>query len=239
MRVPKVLSKIGSDFKGAVGHWCTRMQRWEFVHNDERGLPAQATRRLEDLREAYPDISLTVCGYAELRQIAMALDLEQLQDLFGFVPSRGDLRRLDFQALQPVLEAIQRGEPDPQGSITAPSPAKLERNSLSQDAAGLLRLGRQRESLVEKFFDNLPDPAVGGGNRSGVSKAVRRTQGQRPVGRQDFRETTGVCRWYDRRRITASSSRRRALLLLRALRHFRGTRFRLTRNDSAHKAYST
>src|SRR3546814_6618390 len=40
MKVDPLIAKIDEDFNGAVGHWATKMQRWEFVHNDTRGLPA-------------------------------------------------------------------------------------------------------------------------------------------------------------------------------------------------------
>ena len=161
MKLARLLEKINNDFTGAVAHWGPRMRRWEFVHNDRRGLPAKATILLEDLRKAHPEVTLTVCGYAELRTVAMRLDLEKLQDLFGLVPSGTEVRQLDFQALEPVLRDIQRRQPELHGSITAPSLAKLERNALSMDAAGLLRLGRRRENLVERFFDNYPNPTFG------------------------------------------------------------------------------
>ena len=77
------------------------------------------------------------------------------------MPSARTLEKLDFAALRPVLLAIQRWEPDAEPSLAAPSAAKLERNALSQDAAGLLRQGRRREKVVESFFDSWPSPVLG------------------------------------------------------------------------------
>src|SRR3546814_5401610 len=71
------------------------MQRWEFVHNDTRGLPAAAVIKLADLRNANPSVVLATCGEAELRAIVMSLALHQLEDLFGAVPSNRALERLD------------------------------------------------------------------------------------------------------------------------------------------------
>jgi hypothetical protein len=99
----------------------------------------------------------------------MRLALHQLEDLFGAVPSGRVLERLDFEALRPVLLAIQRQEPDNDPSLTAPSVSKLERNALSIDAAGLLRQGRRREQLVEAFFDGWPDPDLG----EEIAQAIR------------------------------------------------------------------
>ena len=161
MKAVALIAKIDQDFSGALAHWSTRMQRWELVHNDSRGLPAAAVQRITDLGHANPSIVLAVCSEAELRAIVMSLALHQLEDLFGAVPSARALEKLDFAALRPVLLAIQRREPDAEPPLVAPSAAKLERNALSQDAAGLLRQGRRREKLVEMFFDNWPSPDLG------------------------------------------------------------------------------
>ncbi|MEO8724168.1 MAG: ABC-three component system protein [Sphingobium sp.] len=161
MKLEPLLAKVAEDFAGALVHWTTKMQRWEFVHNDSRGLPAEAVRNLAALNTANPNVALAVCGEAELRLIALSLALHQLEDLFGAVPSGRVLEKLDFGALRPVLLAIQRQEPDAEPSLTAPSAAKLEHNALSQDAAGLLRQGRRREQLVEAFFAGWPDPDLG------------------------------------------------------------------------------
>lgn len=161
MKLEPLLAKIDGDFAGARIHWKTQMLRWVFVHNDRRGLPAEAVKRLTELNTANPNVTLTVCGEAELRQVAMSLAFHQLEDLFGAVPSSRVLEKLDFEALRPVLLAIQRQEPDAEPSLVAPSAAKLERNALSEDAAGLLRQGRRREQLVEAFFTGWPDPEFG------------------------------------------------------------------------------
>ena len=161
MKLEPLLAKVDEDFAGALVHWTTKMLRWEFVHNDCRGLPAEAVKKLAALNAANPNVALAVWGEAELRLIAMSLALHQLEDLFGAVPSGRVLEKLDFEALRPVLLAIQRQEPDAEPSLVAPSAAKLERNALSQDAAGLLRQGRRREQLVEAFFAGWPDPDLG------------------------------------------------------------------------------
>jgi hypothetical protein len=161
MKLEALLAKIDEDFAGALVNWPCQLHHWVFVHNDIRGLPAEAVQKLNALNTAHPSVSLTVCGEAELRPIVMSLKLHQLEDLFGYVPSGRALEKLDFEALRPVLLSIQREEPDTEPSLVAPSAAKLERNALSQDVAGLLRQGRRREQLVEAFFANWPDPNFG------------------------------------------------------------------------------
>ena len=179
VKLEPLLAKLNEDFAGALVHWTTKMRRWEFVHNDSRGLPAEAVQRIAELNMANPSVALTVCGEAELRLIAMSLALHQLEDLFGAVPSGRVLEKLNFDALRPVLLAIQGQEPDAEPSLMAPSAAKLERNALSQDAAGLLRQGRRREQLVEAFFASWPDPDLG----EEIAQAFRvRYQGLKAAG---------------------------------------------------------
>lgn len=170
MRLNELLSKIDEDFHGAVAHWLTKMRRWEFVHNDIRGLPAVAVQKLDELRSDHPTIKIAEFAEAEMRQVVMGLELHQLEDLFGVVPSQRTLEKLDFAALKPVLTAIQRQTPSGEQPITAPSRQKLQNNSLSDDAAALLRQGRMREKLVQDFFDNWPDPGFG----EDIAEAFRR-----------------------------------------------------------------
>jgi hypothetical protein len=178
-KLDELLAKIEEDFQGALAHWGSRMRRWEFVHNDVRGLPADAIRKLQDLREAHKTIEIGVFGEAELRAVALDLELHQLEDVFGTVPSQRTLEKLDFAALRPVLVAIQRHDPEVEPSITAPSPLKLQNNALSDDAAALLRHGRRREKLVQDFFNAWPDPSLG----EAIAEAFRdRYQSLKAVG---------------------------------------------------------
>ncbi|MCA3071705.1 MAG: hypothetical protein ING90_08575 [Rhodocyclaceae bacterium] len=156
-----LIAKINEDFAGALAHWGAKMRRWELVHNDGRGLPAEAVRRLDELREANPTVTIAVFGEAEMRAVVMRLALHQLEELFGSAPSQRTLERLAFTDLRPVLLAIQRRDPGAEPPLAAPSAIKLQNNALSPDAALLLRQGRRREKLVQDFFDTWPDPSFG------------------------------------------------------------------------------
>lgn len=178
-KLDALLAKIEEDFHGAVSYWAGRMKRWEFVHNDLRGLPATAIQKFADLRLAHPDIQIGVFSDPEMRDVVMGLKLHELEDLFGGAPSQRTLEKLDFAALRPVIIAIQRRKPEAEPPLNAPSPGKLESNSLSTDAAGLLRQGRRREKLVQDFFDAWPDPSFG----EAIAEEFRvRYQGLKAVG---------------------------------------------------------
>ncbi len=154
-------SKVDADFNGALGHWGARMERWIFVHNDLDGLPADVVQQLVDLEAANPAVKLGSMGYAELFDVVMSLKPTQLADLFGAAPTQATLSQLEFMELQPVILAIPRMEADDNPPLTAPSATKLQANDLSDAAAGLLRVGRRQERLVERFFEQYPVPNFG------------------------------------------------------------------------------
>ena len=157
----KMLAKMDEDFNGAVAHWGARMERWSFVHNEDDGLPADATQTLVNLGTANPNVALGQFGYPELFAIVMGLPVAPLEDLFGSVPSQRTMAQLDYEALRPVVTLIRKLNPDNNPPLSAPSPSKLKANDLSDDAAELLRQSRRREPLVERFFNDWPDPSFG------------------------------------------------------------------------------
>jgi hypothetical protein len=71
------------------------------------------------------------------------------------------MAQLDYEALRPVVTLIRKLDPGDNPPLSAPSPTKLKANDLSDDAAELLRQGRRREQLVERFFNDWPDPSLG------------------------------------------------------------------------------
>jgi hypothetical protein len=92
----------------------------------------------------------------------MDLDLSALQALFGFAASIAIVDRLVMSDLVPIIDALQRQEPnagDP--PLTPPSSAKLEKNALSEESSLLLRIGRRKSALVDTFFRKSPRPDLG------------------------------------------------------------------------------
>ena len=167
--------KIDQDFTGAYAHWGADMKQWVLVHNDTRGLPPSPTRLIDQLRQRYPQVSIEVWTEAKLHELASRLPLEHQQAVFGFAPSRTGVEILMLADLKPVIDALQRTDPEPgQEPLTPPSVDKLARNSLSDDAAGLLRVGRRKEALVETWFRKSPNAELG----ERIAEAFRRRYAQ-------------------------------------------------------------
>jgi hypothetical protein len=153
MRDSALIAKVNEDFHGARAQWAAKMVEWIFVHNDTRGLPPKAVHHIDGLREAHPLIAIETWSEPELLRIAMTLELAALEALFGFAPSIGIVDRLVMADLVPIIDALQRQEPNPRDPpLTPPSSEKLEKNALSEESALLLQIGRRKGGLVESFF---------------------------------------------------------------------------------------
>jgi hypothetical protein len=162
MKEAELIGKVDEDFHGARAHWNAEMAEWIFVHNDGRGLPPNAVQHIGGLRQAHAPLSIETWSEPELLKLAMALDLGALQALFGPAASIAIVDRLVLADLVPIIEALQRQDPnagDP--PLTPPSPEKLEKNALSEESGFLLRMGRRKSSLVETFFRKSPRPDLG------------------------------------------------------------------------------
>ena len=163
--------KIDEDFRGARKHWNTWMAEWVLVHNDTRGLPPSSVQLVDRLREGHPHVKIEIWKEPELQELADGLPLRVQQALFGYAPSKSGVETLMLEDLRSVVEALQRMDTVPgQEPLTPPSVDKIARNSLSEDAAGLLKLGRRREVLVETWFSKSPNAELG----ERIAEAFRR-----------------------------------------------------------------
>lgn len=162
MKDVELIAKVDEDFHGARAHWAAEMAKWIFVHNDGRGLPPKAVQHIDGLRTAHAPIGIETWSEPELLKLAMALDLPALQALFGYAPSIAIVDRLVMADLLPIIDALQRQEPNAEDPpLTPPSPEKLEKNALSEESGLLLRIGRRKSSLVDTFFRKSPRPDLG------------------------------------------------------------------------------
>jgi hypothetical protein len=162
MKDVDLIAKINTDFHGARAHWKADMAEWIFVHNDGRGLPPRTVQHIVSLRKAHSLIGIETWSEPELLKLVVTLDLPALQALFGFAPSIAIIDRLVMADLVPIIDALQRQEPNPSDPpLTPPSLEKLERNALSEECALLLRIGRRKGNLVETFFRKGSRPDLG------------------------------------------------------------------------------
>jgi hypothetical protein len=156
IRMARTIQKIDEDFKGALLHWKDEFTTWVFVHNSRIGLGPDVLKKLLELDAAHPDISVLQWGFAELRQEALKLTVENLASLFGPAPSQRGMVNLGLSDLVPILDHLSLlpacVDPD-----LRPVPAdKLQKNMLSPQVGNLLKAGMSRADLVSKYFRAQP-----------------------------------------------------------------------------------
>ncbi len=174
LRTAQLNKKIREDFLGAVAHW-DDMREWVLVHNHSRGLSALSAKLLDELRKQYPTITIEVWAKTQLEKLVDPLDLSALQSIFGYAPNKMGMETLIMEDLKPVIDRLQKIDPSPsQVSLIPPSVKKLEKNALSADVEGLLKLGRRKEALVETYFRKNPRPDLG----ERIAEEFRRRYGQ-------------------------------------------------------------
>lgn len=99
------------------------------------------------------------------------LGLAALEDLFGCAFSAAEVKKLVLTDVVPLIDHLAQQEPEPDvDSIIPPSVDKLQKNSLSQDAMQLLKIGRVKEHLVSNYFSNTGKIEIG----ESIAEAFRR-----------------------------------------------------------------
>ena len=157
-----VIRKITEDLEGAVTHWQGRMARWAFVHNKIQGLTAQVVQCLDNLKRQYPNVEIDVWAWTQMREQFRKLSDEARAELFGYPPPVSLVHDLGFADLRPIVDQIAKGDPSPADEFgKPPSVTKLQKNSLDEDSASFLGVGRRRVPLVEEYFDQHHDPVLG------------------------------------------------------------------------------
>ena len=158
----QVIRKIKADFAGAVDSWGKKMGKWVFVHNFNGKLTADTAQILKELDTEHPEVAVSAWGFHKLLEEVRRMPADALAECFGYPPTTAEIDRLEFDTLQPALDAIARGCPDLDISLASPpSVTKIEKNELDDDAIAFLQMGRRRVQLVEEYFDQHPDPNLG------------------------------------------------------------------------------
>ena len=158
----KTIAKINTDFVGALAKWPNFIKRWVFVHNISEGQPPAVNAHLDTLRAKYSTISFNIWAKSELYKWHTLLNEDQKRLMYGPVPNQQIANGLELQDLQPVIDVLERREPDPSTPLPPPpSVEKLAKNKLSEEAAELLKLGRRKVRLVETYFDKVGSVELG------------------------------------------------------------------------------
>ena len=163
-------AKVRSDFPGAVEHW-PDMKAWVLVTNAEAGLPPSTVKLLDALRQEHPSIEISTWTETAIQQLTRRFSLQDWEEVFGDIPTVADWRRLEAADIKDVLDDLESVESEPgQEPLNPPSLEKLEHNALSSAAADFLKLGWQKEALVQQYLRRTPNADLG----EPIAEAFRR-----------------------------------------------------------------
>ena len=152
----EIIVKINDDFQGALAKWPEFIHAWTFVHNDPRGVPPAVADHLDQMRQSDPQIKFEIWSEPQLFALFNKMNSDAKHLMFGAVPNQSLVDELALKDLKPVIDALERSDPDPLvGLPPPPSVQKLEKNALSTEAAELLRIGRRRVRLVETYLQKI------------------------------------------------------------------------------------
>lgn len=159
----KLINKINDSFSGALEKW-THMKEWIFICNDFGGIPARATRIIEQMKIDHAGIVIAIWDANDTKDFICKLDQEILDQLFNKPPTSETFNQLDIQGVRDMGHLIEGGIGDYKYSLNddvlpiAPSAQKINKNNLSEEAIGFFTLGQKKSGLVKNYLETLPDP---------------------------------------------------------------------------------
>ena len=158
----EAVKKINEDFDGAKEHWQKYFDEWTFVHNAQDGrLGPHIIEALAKIGQENPKIKIGHCGYEEMLAKFRQLNLQDLESWFGPSLTMEANVNLGFGDLVAVLTHISITPVPTASEVKDVSRGKIEANLLSQAVADFLKIGMQKSTLVEQFFNNWKNPKYG------------------------------------------------------------------------------
>jgi hypothetical protein len=156
----EAMKKIREDFSGALPFWEAHFDRWVFVHNAHRGLGPDVVQLLLELEKVESGrFRLSHWGLPEFIGECLNLPIQELENLFGLIPTQRDILNLGMAEIQPLLSQLERLPPQSEDLRPVP-PGKLDYNLLSPSAKQLFKLGETKSNLVDRYYRSSLDPTV-------------------------------------------------------------------------------
>lgn len=159
------LSKIRDDFataKATLKDFGLEIKGWVFIHNDPQDLSHEVALTIAALQKENPGVTIHRWAFDAIWDVVKQLSLDKLEALFGFTsPTAASMDRLEFAALVPIIEFLERAPIPANADLTKPSVKKLDFNALSPERRTIIETGNRKSGLVFEYLDGLPDPQVG------------------------------------------------------------------------------
>ncbi|MBX4935187.1 ABC-three component system protein [Rhizobium bangladeshense] len=168
-------TKIADSFPEVLSFW-PKMKAWVFVHNNRDGVPTSASDKLEELREAYPQVTISAVSRRFLKdELHDKLSLQQMIDLYPRAAI--DIEGVQMEHVRPLLKKIITECAKQFGTLEfgeIPNEEKLEYNQLSPASKFDIRRARSKIDVVSRFLNGQNNPA----NVSIIQTAMREKYAQ-------------------------------------------------------------
>lgn len=158
-------TKIRDDFataKATLKEYGLEIKGWVFVHNDPQDLSHEVALTIAALQKENPGVTIHRWAFEAIWDVIKQLSLDKLEAIFGFTsPTAASMDRLEFAALVPIIEFLERAPIPANADLTKPSVKKLDFNALSAERRTIIETGNRKSGLIFEYLDGLPDPQVG------------------------------------------------------------------------------
>ncbi len=159
------IAKIRDDFSTAkvtMKAHGLELKGWVFVHNDPQDLSHEVVLTIAALQKENPGVTIHSWAFDAIWDVVKQLSPDKLEALFGFTsPTAASMDRLEFPALVPIIEFLERAPIPANADLTKPSVKKLDFNALSMERRTIVETGNRKSGLVFEYLDGLPDPQIG------------------------------------------------------------------------------
>lgn len=163
-QVSTLTAKMNDDFDKAKTNLSEIMACWHMTHNIIEGLPIQAVKTLETLKNANPDLVFGFLGPERIDEIVAELTAEKRDGLLGAAARAADYQNLQLPLVKALIDAVMTSVDQDVGLGDPPeevSSEKLDHNKLPPHWVQTIQMGRMNHRVIDQYFDRHPEPLRG------------------------------------------------------------------------------
>lgn len=156
----KILAKLNGDFQGALAKWSGKMKAWTLVYSEQDQLPPMVVSRIEELKNAHPDLVIETWNRETLWKIVRNLPFDSRSSLLGVVPQPGAVITTTAEEIRVLLAFLARREHPllDAGTRLLDLLPKLERNRLGPAIHQLIEPSLPLAQITSNYLSRHPDP---------------------------------------------------------------------------------
>ena len=154
------VTKMQTDFAGALEKWEDKIKAWVFVHNAKVGVPPHVLQQLTTFQKDNSKITFSHMGKSELKSVFFETKENYIRDILGAVPTYSDVNNLSMESIKQTLLGISRTSTPTNTDVKPVSQKKLDANGLSAETKHLFEVGMIKSDLIESFFKQWHDPSL-------------------------------------------------------------------------------